>query len=266
MGAGAVEVNITTNHTLKGAIFDGVDDYVELPHNANQLGANLSNGFTISAWINPRSAGEGTAGVILDKSNGHLGTGGFNFCVSPNTFKRVGFYLNDGTARVSATDSVLYGVWTHVLVTISSGQLANFYVNGVSSGTANQDLIQTISTITTTNAPRIGNRAANTDKTFDGGIGQVKMWNRVLNSTEIAQDYAGSPVTNGLILDVPLQSDYNDKSTTGLTGTNSGTHLAGMDDAISAAIEADRTTANDVYLMTGVKGGQVVSAVIEEAP
>jgi hypothetical protein len=28
--------------------FDGTDDYVEVPHNAAQLGANLSNGFTIS--------------------------------------------------------------------------------------------------------------------------------------------------------------------------------------------------------------------------
>ena len=52
------------------------------------------------------------------------------------------------------------------------------------------------------------------------------MWNRVLTAAEIAADYAGynSP-RNGLILDVPLQEDYNDKSATGLTGTNSGTYL-----------------------------------------
>ena len=34
--------------------FDGVDDFVDVPHNALQLGTNLSNGFTISAWINPK--------------------------------------------------------------------------------------------------------------------------------------------------------------------------------------------------------------------
>jgi hypothetical protein len=215
-----------TNGTLSlrpCAVFDGVDDYVEIPHDASQLGANLSNGFTISAWINPRSAGEGNFGFIIDKSTANGGVNGFMMMM--DNAPKVAFKINNGTSRTTGLTAVPYLSWTHILITVSSAQLSNFYVNGTLSGTANQDLVQPISTITTTNAMRIGNIAGATTRTFDGGIRSVKMWNRVLTTTEIAQDYAGLiPVTSGLILDVPLERDYTEKAKA-LTLTNSGSYL-----------------------------------------
>jgi len=213
MAAGDVTAKRSAYSDFPCNVFDGVDDYVEIPHNANQLGANLSNGFTISAWINPRSIGEIT-GKILDKSSANAGVNGFDFRLT--TTNRIGFYINNGTIATCANNGITFGTWTHILITISPAQLANFYVNGVLSGTANQNLVQTISTITTTNAPRIGNRATATDRTFDGGIAKVKMWNKVLSSTEIAEDYAGKRTALGsLIIDEPLGGVYNQ-------GTNSG--------------------------------------------
>ena len=45
-----------------------------------------------------------------------------------------------------------------------------------------------------------------------------------------------------------------------------GSILQIQDQDISAAIKADRVTANDTFLMTGIVGGQMVTAAIEEAP
>jgi hypothetical protein len=186
---GTLNLPTWTNGIIgRGLDFDGVDDYVQIPHNAAFLGANLSNGFTISAWINPRSIGE-TAGNILSKSTDTTGQNGFFYAVT--TSNRIAFRLNSGTQANSAVNSVNQGSgnWYHILITVSSGQLANFYVNGVLSGTANQDLVQTISTITTTNAMRIGNRATATDRTFDGLIDEVMFFNRFLSLNEIKRIY-----------------------------------------------------------------------------
>ena len=252
MAAGAVEVAVTSNNSKACANFDGVDDYVEVPHNINQLGANLSNGFTISAWIMPKSSGEGTQGTIIDKNYGTNGFG-IKLLSSPVCF----FKINNSTFIKSGSDYT-FGEWTHFLITVSSTPVGNFYANGVLSGSADQAINQNISTITTTNAPRIGNVAGGTTGTFDGAIAQVKMWNKVLTADEIALDYAGSPVA-GTIIDVPLQDNYDGV-------TNSGTYLGIQEDAIAAVIKADRVTANDKYIIAGLEGGQIVSAVIEEAP
>jgi len=222
MAAGDLTAKNATISLKDCAVFDGVDDYVEIPHHESQLGSNLSNGFTISAWINPRSAAA-TAKSILDKSATHSSTAGFHFLFVDSN--RIYFRMNEGLGRFSENNAITPATWQHVLLTVSSGQLANFYVNGVLRGPANQDLEEPISAITTTNVMRIGNRATATDRTFDGGIKDVKMWNRVLTTDEIAQDYAGLiPVTSGLILDVPLERDYTEKAK-GLTLTNSGSYL-----------------------------------------
>jgi len=216
----------TTNGTYSEKpcnIFDGVDDYVAIPHAVQQLGANLTNGFTISAWINPRSVGENNGGVIINKStSGTAGLNGFYAAMSTIGTRSIRFVINNGTIRTSAALSTTFGVWENWIITVSAGQLVNFYKNGSLSGTANQDLVQGISTITSTNVIRIGNPSATTDRTFDGGIRNVKMWNRVLTTTEITAEYNGTNVTDGLIHHFKLGGDYTDYGSVGVAATNSG--------------------------------------------
>ena len=262
MASGDITAKRGTISEKNCAVFDGVNDYVEIPHDASQLGANLSNGFTISAWINPKSIGE-TSGIILDKSAGTAAQTGFQFRMGIAGNKLVVFRLNNGNPASSAANSINFENWQHVIVTVSSGQLANFYVNGVLSGTANQDAVQTISTITTTNAPRIGNRATATDKTFDGGIAQVKMWNKVLTATEIASDYAGSKTAVGnLILNVPLTNDYTEKAK-GLTLTNSGSYLANtlQNRIVGDARQLNLAAATDKIIAVSSQGRAVIKLV-----
>lgn len=236
MAKGDVSVVNTQSRAFSCNEFDGVDDYVEIPHNDRQLGANLSNGFTISAWINPKSI-SASKGRILDKSTDTLATAGFQFKTS--TTNRIVFGLNNGTNAGSGTNS-LYpdGTWKHVLVTISSTQLVNFYINGILTGTADQNLVQPISAITTTNAIRIGNRATATDNPFNGSLRSVKMWNRVLTTTEIAQDYAGIHNANGCIHFFKLGGDYADYGEAGATATNSGSVYQVIEDNVAVAVKA----------------------------
>ena len=224
MASGDLTATSPTSSDMNCSIFDGIDDYVDIPHNEAQLGVNLSQGFTISAWINPRSLGEFSAGIILDKSSAANGVNGFAFRLTTTT--KLNFRLNSGTSLLSADGAIALGTWKHVLVTISSAQLVNFYSNGVLSGTANQNLVQGITAITTTNAPRIGNRATATDISFDGSIRKVKMWNRVLTTTEITADYNGQDPNRGhLIHEFLLEKDYKDTGRIGVDGTASGTYF-----------------------------------------
>lgn len=253
MATGDIAATIATLSQKPCAFFDGVDDNVEYNHNAAFLGANLTSGFTISAWINPTSAGE-TEGRIFDKSAGSTGGSGFYFGMH-NTAKSVIFRINVGTTRASANSSVPYKKWTHVMVTVSSAQLANFYVNGVASGTANGDLVQTIAAITTTANQRIGNRSGATDRTFKGGIKGVKMWKRVLTAAEIAKVYADQPVTSDLIFDAPLVDDFDDDAL-GLTGTATGSYLTGaFPNAIAADVSQLTLAADtDKLIITPISG------------
>jgi hypothetical protein len=264
MAAGDVKVGITTTRAFNANVFDSVDDYVEIPHNDAQLGANLSNGFTISAWINPKSASP--VGRIFDKSTTNVGGNGFRLFQRNTPTPALGFTINNGTQANSLDNGIIVNLWQHILVTISSAQLANFYKNGSLSGTANQDLVQTIATITTTNAPRIGNRSTATDAPFDGSIRDVKMWNRVLTSAEIAQDYAGAIISSGLIHHFKLGGDYADYGSIGVIATNSGSISQIVEGNVAVAIKAQRVTANDKFLMCRGAGGQIVHAAIEEAP
>ncbi len=98
---------------------------------------------------------------------------------------------------------------------------------------------------------------------YAGALSNVKVWNRVLTTDEIARDYAGTPIPNGLTNRWKLMDDYKDSVGTA-DGTNSGTYLGIQEDAIAAVIKADRVTANDKYLIAGFNNGQIISTVIEE--
>jgi len=265
MTAGDVDVRLTQNRGFNCNIFDGVDDYVEIPHNANQLGANLSNGFTISAWINPKSIGEADAGTIIDKSSGANGANGFWISSESVATPRLTIRLNNGTQRTSGNSTLSYGFWQHFLLTISSAQIASWYKNGVATGVPG-DLVQTISTITTTNAMRIGNLSTATTRTFNGGIRDVKMWNRVLTTTEIGQDYAGITPENGLIHYFKLGGDYADYGSVGATATNSGSVAEIVDDQIATAVKAQKAlmSVSGAYMICRGKDGQVMTVAVQE--
>jgi hypothetical protein len=180
--SGAVNATGFNGLNADAMSFDGVDDYVEVAHDASQL-CYTTGGFTISAWVNITGDGEVVGGIssgrILDKSQLSFAIRGAN----------KNFYLsvNGGTTKGQSTNNTAlpYGVWKHVLVYyLPADTRAYFYINGVfdrawGAGTP----------VSNSGVMRIGNAASSTDNTFDGSIANVRIYNRVLSSGEISKLY-----------------------------------------------------------------------------
>lgn len=263
MAVGDVRTAMLDATSFGCAKFDGVDDYVEIPHSANQLGVNLSDGMSVAGWIKTRSDGETSLGNILDKSSGISGANGFMVNVASSG--RVQIRIQTTPVLSSAMSARSNNVWVHFLFTITSGMIGNCYINGVLSGSADVSVGGTLSSITTTNAMRIGNRATATDRTFDGFIRDVRMWNKVLSAADIAKVYAGSPVTDSLIGQWKLNGNANDNSIYGNNGTASGAVFVNDNQTIDAEFTAARVGATDKYFITNIGSGQVATAAIAES-
>jgi hypothetical protein len=168
-----------------GHYFDGVDDYMEVPHHSGQL---LTTGGSVEAWIKPEGWGEGTngQGLIVDKSAGLAGNDGFEMRLDGLSDLLL-VRINGGTSRNSGSFSISLGNWHHVVATWDNTGYTIICVNGEKSGAPGVSADP--AGITTTNNLRIGNRSGATDRTFDGLIGEVRIYNRDLTLQEIQHNY-----------------------------------------------------------------------------
>jgi len=160
--------------TGKGGLnFDGTDDYVDLGTDMIGTGAD-----SVSAWIYLDSYGEGNLGTIV--ANGEL----YFYLSTANAQIR---FMSDGSVSIgSDLNSILLNRWYHVVVTRdATGANTNFYINGVLSGTPNQN-----SGTPTAGAFNvlIGDGVAPTEH-FDGKIDEVAIYDKALTAQEIENHY-----------------------------------------------------------------------------
>jgi hypothetical protein len=136
---------------------------------------------TITAWITPRTFGGGGSGRIVDNGRFYVALRGSAGNIQA---KNTGNILS-----TSAANSVSLNTKQFVVVT-RDGTTINFYINGAQSGTANQT--NDPAAAGTTNM-YIGNRRTS-DTGFDGTIEDLRIYNRILTSSEIATLYGGPVV------------------------------------------------------------------------
>jgi hypothetical protein len=156
-----------------GMKFDGADSVINT--NASFIGTSA---LTVTAWINMASYGESNTGRILDSS-------ATQFRVSSGSSGILQFLSDGATTAASATGSISeFNRWYYVAVTRDAAGVANIYINGVLSGTANQSS----GTPSANSTVYIGNNSAST-RTFNGSIKSLKVFNEVKAANYIKDYY-----------------------------------------------------------------------------
>ena len=173
-----------TGHLGKALKFDGVDDFVEVPH-AEILTAD--NEVTVMAWINTER---------YDAPNGEAWQGILSKSNDPRSYS---FYTEaSGTLHFSAagygplsTPDVPLNEWVHVCGMVIGGQVA-FYINGETAGLSGSGIILP-GTADTANVV-IGRTQEGVNRSFLGMIDDVRIYMRGLTQQEVQLAMAGEGV------------------------------------------------------------------------
>jgi hypothetical protein len=156
--------------------------------------ANLyKGGVTVSAWIRPASSGSGGRGRIVDKDNNDAGW--FLSMYSTHIQFAVDQFNGANPRRISIA-GVDLNRWQHVAATwdgSTAGSNIHLYVDGVpADGTAANG---SGSAVDDSGTPlTVGNRAGDLARGFDGGIDEVRVYNRALSASEIQGLASGADI------------------------------------------------------------------------
>jgi hypothetical protein len=171
----------------KALAFDGSNDYVSIPNSASVQNMDTK---TISAWIKISGVGDANAPRIIDK---HQNGTGWHLQYKSDVNQRIEFYQNfssnDGQWGTPVNTAV-NGQWLHIVVVYDRTSVTNvpkMYINGILQqitlvqtpvGTASSD---------SSNVITIGDKTAG-DRSFNGLIDEVKVYNYALSENEIKQE------------------------------------------------------------------------------
>mgnify|MGYP001617367703 FL=1 len=162
-----------------GLAFDGKNDYVIV---TNSQSLNITQALSIEAWIKTYSTAYDRRGIV-EKSGATAQPYAFDvrgLGLHFRTYNGSQYWENSFDNTIPAA-----GVWTHVAATVGNGRSLKVYVNGVLAGTGGVYP----AFIGSPNDLRIGYDAAE-DKYFNGSIDEIKIWNRILNLSEIKASYS----------------------------------------------------------------------------
>lgn len=156
--------------------FDGTNDLV----NAGTTGGAMLNGppLSVAAWVNARSLGFGTQGVI---SRDQTSPFAFSFRLAFGT----PILVTDG-ANLSASSAISLNAWTHLMVSLGPSFRA-IYINGVLS--ASSTAAYTITSNTDNLYIGADFTGTASDRLFNGLISDVIVWRRTLTPNHVRQNY-----------------------------------------------------------------------------
>jgi len=259
----------TVGKVGQGLTFDGGDDQITIPDNANQNGGT---NLTIEAWINPTSLPHG--GTILQKrTSGNIG--GYVFEPTqpsgggqPNGLQFV-IMIGGVYSFLNPANVVQPNVWQHVAATYD-GAFMRIYVNGVE--VANKPQTGAIDNVA---APVVIGRNVVGSNAFQGKIDEISVYNRALTAAEIQSisnaDLAGkykaqATVPSDIAAWYPADGNTNDLQAAnnatlqgGATYANGKVGQAFSLNGTNAYVSAPSTPANDP---TGAGTGATMEAWI----
>jgi hypothetical protein len=184
-GADGTLVNgAAINYTNGGGamIFDGTNDYVNIPTFLNQPTSQI----TCDAWINPTepvSTGTVRGGVISATNTMYLGI--FNSVDGGSTHSLHWANTTNSSRPYSYDGNIPNNTWTHIAGTWD-GSTSRAYINGVQVWSSGQS--GTIASATYV-VGTYGGGLTDGVHNFQGQIAIARVYNRGLSVTEIIQNY-----------------------------------------------------------------------------
>lgn len=172
----------TAGRVAGALLFDGANDYVEVPDSASLDIAGSE--ITIEAWIYPNSVAN--ENVILKKGVGVGGCGNYNLFVRSGTLALLSSdscdWANAGQNAVVST-----GAWQHIAATYDGARI-RYYVNGELKDTIARDgLGAPNSDSLTIGGPPIA--GWNDSRYFQGSIDEAAIWHEALGGEVLRQHY-----------------------------------------------------------------------------
>jgi hypothetical protein len=194
-------------------VFDGVDDYVNIPTSITMGSQNTVIGFIKLSGTNSDTV------VFCPEANGvdnWLGIQSNRILLYATEISDVNNFAIQGITNLDTSDSI----WYQIVSTINNN-VATIYLNGVQENTVTKNF--TIGSWTSN--VNLGRRGGfSQTRYFKGSISSVQVYNRVLSPTEIVQNYQAhfprflgeNIVSNGLVfyVDAGYRPSYPTTGTT----------------------------------------------------
>ncbi len=153
-------------------IFDGVDDYVEVPDNA---ALDIANELTVAAWIYMRAAPSELHTIVSKDTN-------YEYHIDAQ--RRLYWWWDDSvgnTGSLTGTTQIGLNQWHHVAVTYRSGE-QRLYVDGTLQGSTGS----WTGTLATNDLPfYVGTDWNFLSRAFDGYIDEVRVLSAALTAGQI---------------------------------------------------------------------------------
>jgi len=210
-----------TGSTNTSASFDGVNDYVSVPHSTS---LNATTGVTVEAWIK-RSRTGAWQNVVAKPGNGANAVQ--NYALWLNTTNQIVFVFGNGTASGSVYGPSVDTNWHYVAATYDNS-VARIYVDGVQQASATSTVKLTANT-----QPLLIGRTTDNNRIFGGLIDEPAVYRSALSATRIRTHYAKGNSVDTTPPVVTLTTPVNGSSTldsiphfagqASVTGTDSAT-------------------------------------------
>ncbi len=165
--------------------FDGVNDKVEVPDSAS---LELTNALTVEAWVQPKTSRLHAPVVTKETSSFYtykLEAGGEVKGIPEGFISDAPWSWEDAEDTKTLTN----GSWTHLAMTYD-GTNMRLYVNGTLVSTR-------VAAKPTADGLKLLIGAYKTTNFYEGLIDEVRIYNRVLNATEIGTDMNTAVVSSG---------------------------------------------------------------------
>lgn len=217
----------------RGGAFDGTDDYVSVTDADTLSFAN--NTMSAGAWVK-RSGNPAANEYIFLKG---VGTWEYGLYIDTSGAFGVTLWDSGGNTVVNEVGSagaiVTDGNWHHIAFT-ADGSVLRLYINGVADDV---DPVFTGSMSNTASTFYIGDRSDVVNSELQGSLDEIRLYNRVLNATEISSlyKYTLGPVAYW---------NFNENSGQSLTYGMTGSSTLGLDASV---------TTTDPVWATGKYGG-----------